>query len=428
MAKIDFSKYSDEELERIAGMNKAVPSQEKKQNINIEEMLKFNPQFNAIGKIPEGFARGAIQGIGDTGASIANAPISIAEHLSGHKLPHVPHPNLLNENPSSVGESAAQTLGNFAGGLVGPGGVALKGVQLAGKGYKALNAGKELPLIAKMLAGSAGGAAEGALGNESNRMLGAELGGALGGLGQAAISALNFAKGIKSKNIAKSITDEMNRLKGHFGEVFSSHLHAGEEAGANDFLRPQAINQSLFKKAGKTKQLHALEQYNMNPTLSGAHEAQSDLNKLISKYKFKQDEKIDRDLYKEAIKAKNRLRQQISEAFEKSGTKQHGAGYEQARQDYKNYMAPYLNSPAIQGLHGTKTYGNPTIRPGKFADKLLGEENFLAGVGQNHPELLAREKYNKLKGSKLAHAVALGTAGGAAAQFLPYQIRKILGL
>jgi hypothetical protein len=375
----------------------------------------------------KGVLHGAGQAIGDIGSSAINYPISLAERVSGNQLPHVPHPNLINKNPESFGESLGQTLGQAFGGLAVPGGAALKGAQLAEKGYQALRAGRELPALGKMIGAGLGGAAEGYLGNEENRPLGAKIGAALGAGGQGIASGLNFAKSLKSKNIAKSITDEMNRLKGHFGEVFSSHLHEGEQAGANRFLKHQPVNQSLFKKAGESKQLHALEEYNANPTLSNAHEAQSDLNKLLSKYAFKKENKVDRDIYKEALKTKNRLLQQISDAFEKSGRSSHGAGYQNARIDYANELGPYLNSPSIKALTGRGNRGISTLRPNKFADKLLQEEEFLTQSGSKHPELLAREKYNKLKGSKLAHGVALGAAGGLAANFLPHHIRKILG-
>jgi hypothetical protein len=377
------------------------------------------------------YAKGALHGMGqvagDVGSSAINWPISGIEYLTGNKLPHVPHPNLINKQPCSLGESIGQTLGQLGAGLGLPGGAAVKTAQLANKGYQALRAGKQLPLIGKLLAGSAGGALEGAAGNEDNRTLGAGIGSVLGGIGQGANSAINLARGISSKNIAKQIGNEVERLGSEFNERFTRHLTSGEESGANQFLQKEKGNIPLLKKAGEGKLAYGLEQFNKNPTLISAHKAQSDLNKIISKYSKSREGSLEADVYDEALKLKNRLLLKISEAFEKSGSKDHGLGYQQSRVDYATKMAPYLESSAIQGLLGKNRRGVQTVRPGQFADKLLQEENFLAQAGHKHPELLQREKINKLKNSHLANTLAAGAAGATAGAFLPYQIRKLLG-
>jgi len=382
--------------------------------------------FKKLGRGYLNYAGGALRGmgqaVGDLGASTLNAPISGLEYLSGHKIPHVPHPNLINEHPGSLGESVGQTLGQLAGGFALPGGAGVKAAQLAGKGYSALRAGKELPLIGKLLAGSMGGAAEGALGNEENRTLGAELGGLLGGAGQGVASGINLAKNIRSKNIAQHVSDEVARMNQHFSNRFESALQGGEEAGANKFLKGEKTNLQLLKKEGNAKHVYALEKFNENPTLKNAHEAQRDLAKIERKYKNSQDNKLETDIYKTALKTKNRLLQKISEAFEKSGAKEHGESYHSARGEYLTEAVPYLESPAIQGLLGRGKSGAQTVRPKEFADKLLKEESFLARAGERHPGLLQREKTKKI----LKHPVTkLGAVG--AASYLPYEIQKLLG-
>jgi hypothetical protein len=388
--------------------------------------------FKRLGRGYLNYAGGSLRGMGqaagDLGASVLNAPIQLTEYLSGHQLPHVPHPHLINEHPESLGESIGQTLGQFSGGMMLPGGAGLKAAQLAGKGYSALRAGKQLPLIGKLLAGGAGGAAEGALGNEDNRMLGAELGGILGGAGQGVSSAINAYKGVKSSNIAKQISNEMSRLNEHFSDRFTGHLNAGEEAGANKFLKAErGAKIPLLKKAGEGKLAYGLEKFNENPTLANAHKAQSDLNKIVTKYSRSKEGSLESDVHAEALKLKNRMLQKISEAFEKSGAKEHGAGYNQARVDYATEAAPYLNSPAIGGLLGRNKRGVQTVRPSQFADKLLQEEDFMAQASHKHPELLQREKLNKIKKSHLGHMIAAGVAGAAGSTLLPYEIRKLLG-
>jgi hypothetical protein len=394
--------------------------------------------FKSLGQGYLNYAGGALRGmgqsIGDLGASALNAPISLAEYASGHKIPHVPHPNLVNQHPGSFGESLGQNLGQLAGGLALPGGAGMKAAQLAGKGYQALRGGEQLPLIARLLAGGAGGAAEGALGNEENRTLGAELGGLLGTAGHAIPQAINFAKSMSSKNIAKHVTDEINRLKENFNQRFTSHLEEGERAGANDFLNPQNGNIKLLKKAGETGQkkgekelTYALQKYNQNPNLTNAHYAQRDLGKIERLHKDSVSGTLESDAYKEALKLKNRLLQQISNSFEKSGAKEHGLGYQQARTEYAKEFAPYSDTEAINNLLGKNKLQTQTLRPEKFADVLLKDEDFLSRVGKKHEGLLRREKFNALKKNKLAQGAAMG-AGSLAAGFLPYEIAKLLGL
>lgn len=431
MANIDYSKYSDEELERIAsgGNSQGQTPKQDKTKLNYKEMLNFNPQFSEIGKIPRGLVRGAMQSAGDLGASALNAPIGAAEYLSGHKIPHVPHPDFLNKNPSSVGESAAQTIGQLAGGFALPGGAGLKAAQLAGKGYKALQAGKELPLIGKLLAGSVGGAAEGALGNEENRKFGAELGAGLGAAGHGIPAVIKWANSMRSKDIAKHVSNEVGRLDKAYNERFTGHLKAGEEAGANEHLVREKANLANIRKAGESgskrgekKLTHALEEYNLNPTLTNAHNAQRDLGKLERMHAGAPEGTLEHRAYQEAKKIKNRMILKISEAFEKAGAKEHGTGYQQAREDFRKEVVPYINSKAISDLLGKNKERTQTLRPKEFADILLKDEQFLTQTGHKHPGLLRREKIKKAVKNP-ATIAALGYAAG----YLPDEIRKLLG-
>lgn len=415
---MDYSKYSDEELERIAsGTGSTTPQ---------EESGGFGQTLRGLGRGYLNYAGGALRGMGqaagDLGASAINWPLSGIEHLTGKKLPHVPHPHLINENPDSMAESIGQTLGQLTGGIALPGGTGVKAAQLANRGYQALRAGQELPLIGKLLAGGAGGAIEGAAANEESRGLGSVLGGIAGTAGYAIPAAINFGRGMMSKNISKEIQNEVSRLGQHFNDRFTSHLLAGEEAGANQFLKAEKAKMNLFKKVGEGKLAYGLEKFNENPTLINAHKAQSDLNKIVSKYSRSKEGSLEADVYDEALKLKNRLLQKISNAFDKSGVGEHGAGYQQARVDYAQQAAPYLDSPTISGLLGKNKRAVQTVRPSQFADKLLQEEDFLAQAGQKHPSLLRREKTKNI----IKHPITkLGAIG--AASYLPYEIRKLLG-
>lgn len=405
----DLSKYSDEELDRM------------------EAQLSKPGILKSLGQgylnYAKGALRGTAQGLGDIGASVANAPIGLAEYFTGSKIPHVPHPDLLNKNPSSLSESIGQNLGEITAGFDVPGGLALKSANIANKGYKALRAGQELPTVGKIIAATLGGAGEGALGNEENRGLGAVTGGLIGGGAQGLSSGIRLARNIKSKNIAKDVENEVNRMSQDFNNRFTSHLNEGEEAGANQFLKPEKkAKLDVLKKAKQGKLLYGLEKYNENPTLNNAHNAQSDLNKISNKFANAKEGTLEHDAYKESLKLKNRLLQKISDAFEKSGSKEHGAGYQQARVDYAKEAGPYLNSPTVKGYLGKNKRGTRTIRPSQFADKLLQEEDFLARAGHKHPGLLQREIAKHIAKHPVTKLAAV-----AGASYLPYEVQKLLG-
>lgn len=412
----DLSKYSDEELDKM----ESDLLRKSSNNSSYEQPGLFKSLGQGYLNYAKGAIRGTGQAMGDIGASAINAPISIAEHLSGSHLPHVPHPHLINEHPESLGENIGQILGQLTGGLEVPGGAALKTAELANLGYKGLRAGKELPLIGKLIAGSAGGAIEGGLGNEENRKLGAGIGALTGSTIQGVNSAFNLP--LRSKNIAKDVENEVKRMDKDFNNRFTTHLNEGEKAGANEYLNPEkSAKIPLLKKAGQAKLAHGIQEYNKSPTLTNAHKAQSDLNKIVNRFSKSREGSLEADAYDEALKLKNRILQKISEAFEKSGAKKHGEGYQKARVDYAKEAGPYLNSPTIKGYMGKNKSGARTVRPGQFADKLLQEEDFLARAGHKHPGLLHREIAKNI----IKHPVAkLGAVAGAS--YLPYEIRKLL--
>jgi hypothetical protein len=420
MAK-NYSKYSDDELMKIAG------SQPDKATIDFNNQLQqnigagisgflsnipnailnvFKSQAEnegvpaPIAELSKGVSLGGTQGLSDIGLSVTNL----------FRQNKIPHPDILNENPQSIYENIGQNVGKIAAPLAIPGLSAVKGAQLAPN------------LISKLLLGSGLGAAEGYAMNEGNRGEGAILGSLLGGGSQGASSLLNLSRNIQSKNIAKHVSNEVDRMNKHFNNRFENALLSGEEAGANEFLRGEKANIKLLKKEGNAKNVYALEKFNANPTLKGAHEAQKDLAKIERKYKNRQENKLETDIYKEALKSKNRILQKISDAFEKSGAKEHGESYQNARAEYLTEAVPYIESPAIRGLLGKNKTNAQTIRPKEFADKLLQEEEFLARAGEKHPGLLQREKTKKIIKHPLTKLGAV-----AAISYLPYEIQKLLG-
>ncbi len=403
--------------------------------IDLFERSKQPPE-GMLSKLGHGYlnyAKGALRGtgqaLGDLGASAITLPISGIENLTGTTIPHVPHPDLLNKSPGSLSESIGQSLGELTGGIGLPIGAGAKAVQLANKGYKAIRSGKELSRVGKLIASGLGGAGEGYLGNEEDRGQGAKVGAALGLAGEAVPAAINFGRSLTSKNIAKSIQEEFHQLEDKFRDRFTHHLESGEAAGANKHLTPEEADISLLRHRGKNSELvKPLEEYNKNPTLKGAHEAQSNLGKIERRYKSSEDNAA---IYHEAKQAKNRLLQKISQGFENSGVPEHGQGYGQARADFATESAPYLNNRAISGLIGRTPTGQKTVREENLV-KLFSmnpeqAEEFLTRRGFKHPGLKRRTKLE----STLKHPVTkagLAVGGGIAASYLPYYIAKALGL
>jgi hypothetical protein len=248
------------------------------------------------------------------------------------------------------------------------------------------------------------------------------LGGLIGGGGHLLGQAINAMRGMNSSNIANEIKSFISNQKEHFGKEFNTALSAAEKEGADKLLDLLKGKLGLFTKSGDTKKLYGLIEYNKNPTLINAHNAQRDLGQIERKYKGSAKDSLEYDVLKEARRLKEGLLNKIAYAMEQSaGNAEH---YSNLRTEYKDILAPYLNSPSISGLRQV----NPSIRPAKFADKLLEEENFMAKAGQNHPNLLRREKYNAIKKNPFVKGAAVGTAALGITPFLPYAIAKALGL
>jgi hypothetical protein len=116
---------------------------------------------NQIGWL-KGGARGAAQSIGDIGASIGNLPAQGVEHFTGKRPYSIPHPQLLNEHPTSFGESFGQKAGKNLP----------RWAIEAYLAHRIAPIGGRNPLL-RIGAGGAGGAGVGYAANEENRASGA---------------------------------------------------------------------------------------------------------------------------------------------------------------------------------------------------------------------------------------------------------------
>lgn len=366
----------------------------------------FKSLMQAQGNYLKGAAKGSLQGLGDFGASAANAPISLAEKLLGQEMPHVPHPHLLEEQPGSLSELIGQKVGKNAAPLLIPGSAAFKAASLVPKAARNASLMAKIGSnVGKLSAAGAAGAATGYLGNEENRAQGALQGGIEGISGVGLGSSIKALSSLKSKNIAKDITKTMEDLKKSYIPKFEKPLEEGEKSGANNFLKSQSEPIKSMNKIGNQDYLHGVRKHNKNPSLTSAHEAQRDINYYISDLMTKKKSVLRDDAIKEAKLVKTNLLDSISDAFKKSGNDHLSNEYKQARIGYKEELGPYLNSKIIQ------QYQKGNIRKGKFADAILQDEKFLAKRGEHHPELRQREIISKiLKNPITKHAAGYGLA------------------
>lgn len=350
------------------------------------------------------------------GGQPIRGPMDIMQTPEGASGARIAEMEIAQRNP----ESSARSFGQAIGGIAAPAALSAYSGQFAVPAAEGLASSMGLsaganPIrmaIARALGAGAGGAAEGYItGNEENRVGSALMGGLSAGTFQIGSDLLKTL----SSSIAGNVENTVTKLKDSYGKKFESVLEAGENAGANQFLKPMSeATVDAIKDSKYTKQSNSLINYNKNPTLKNAHKAQADLNKIV-----RMAEKSGNKIGDEALKAQNHLMVQIGNAFEKSGAKDALSGYQLLRKEYSENVVPYLNSRSVQALIKKE------LRPQKFAGEVLKEQDFLAKVGQSHPDLMLRESLSDIGSSKLGQA-ALGVGGLAVAQAsgLPYHIQK----
>ena len=375
----------------------------KKIGLPSEEMQAFIKTDEGIIKpFLRGTVKGAGQTLGDIIASTVNYPIEKLESYTGKQYPHVPHPNLINQEPVSTAESIGQNIGEFGSAFAIPGGVSLRVA-------KALRAA---PGLIRGFGSAGAGALEGYLGHEDNRQLGGVLGGVLGGTATAIPALLKAAKNYSSEGIAKDVINRFKNLKKEYNVKYDTLLsNASEELPIKKF-KPVAIDKELLKKAGKTKKdLHAIDKFNQNPTLENAHWAKSELGKIENASRA-EGGNLNIDVSKSVNKATENLKKQIQENLKKIKNKNYAEEYENLSKSFKNEVVPYMESKTIYNL--TKKE-NP-LHPRYALKGFLREENTLSALGKHHPELRQREIIHNLLQNKLLMALlGSGLAGGAGA-------------
>ncbi len=399
---MNLSHLTDEELKDIVGNYSSskestpIPSNESENN-GISEAL------SALGHGYTNYAKGALRGtgqaLGDIGASIGNLGISGAEKLFGKKIPHIPHPDLINKSPGSSAESFGQELSQLVAPFTVPG-VA---------GYKAANLGKNL--LQKLLISGGTGAGIGYAENEDNRGLGALTGlaGGLIGGGAPALSKL------RSKNIAQELSGEKASVVSKYKDLYKNLF--GENK--NDLIKKPNINAEKIIQHSSKDYNSGLKNFLSNPTLENAQNAQSDMGKFVS---YLNKSSMSKPLTSQKLKAleaakdaQKRLRGSIMTELEKISPGK-AEEYGKITKGYGEEVVPFTRSKYLTEFEKGDLGSKDLIK------KLLNDPKFMAQVSKKIPTLNQRKNLEALKNNKLATGAAIGV--GAA--YLPYEIRKLL--
>lgn len=373
-------------------------------------------------RIPEiagGFLQGSIQGA----ESIANLPLMGISKLTGKDvtLPYVNLQKYARQDPAS----RAAFFGGEVGGALLPGAAAYKGAQ--GALGKVLNPSLAREAIAGATAGGAVSGGE----DESNRILGAALGGAI-----------PLTLGLTSKKIASNVVKKQQQLDKYFNKKYDSIFGRIKDAGlSNQDLRiPQSLKGESGKKlvkdlaSGNRDYQKTLNKFIDNPNFENAHKAQSDLRKFSSFLQGQIDTaaRTGKPVSEEKfarIKLAGNLRDRVRGAMQQflldnnkgDILKDYGAITSQ----YRQLMVPYLN-PA------TARYEQGLTRPTDFVKELLNQEKFTkpGGAYKQIPGLGTRRVLNKTPAGalleKALQGAALSTGAGAAYQLGLPSIGRIL--
>lgn len=355
-----------------------------------------------IKNLGRGLLRGAGQTLGDIGASVLNYPIEKLESFTGKQIPHIPHPNLINQEPTGLAETIGQNVGQLGASFAIPFGA-------AGRVAKLL---KSAPGLVRGLGAAGTGALEGYLGSEDNRKLGGVTGGLIGGAATAIPALVKAGKAYTSEGIAKDIIKRFNKLKKEYNVKYDTLLEKASEEAPTKKLKSTLVNRDLFIKGGFNKDLHALDKFNQNPTLENAHRAQSALGSIARESKAKGGD-LNFDISKSANIARDNLKNQIIENLQKIKNKKYHEEYKQLSENYKKDVVPYLESPTITKL----TTKKPNKLHPRYAYKgLINEEETLSALGQHHPKLRQREILeNVMKNTIVQNLLKYGALGGTGA-------------
>lgn len=370
----------------LAQLNGSTPTQSSFLDKAAGMADKFNNLIEGA-HLPE-VGAGFLQGAGDVGASLGN----LIARPFGHPIPH---PNFQKYFGNSLGSKIA-----FGAGELG------SQIPLMASGAATIgrltNIGSKAGLSGRVAQGTVSG---GLLGEN-------EEGGRLGGIvtGGVLPIASSTVKGIAkmgSNKISDNVLKALRSTEKEYKQKFKSIFKEADRSGINRGLKRVEHDSHILARGGDKDYIHALQEYNYNPTLSNAHSAQSDLGKYIANI-GRPKNSLERHAKNEAKYVQKTLKENMIEHMHSKGRVDLALKYLDAKEGYKNELLPYLKSKPIKALQEGE------IRKKNFANAIAKDEKFMSKIGQyRHPEISRRETMSKVLNSK-AGQYGIGTALGSA--------------
>lgn len=328
--------------------------------------LNDRAQPNAVRRFGRGLAAGALEGAANVAPSIANAVISPIAKLFGKEygLPYADLSSFSGETPAG---KAGHMTGNVAG-LIGPGGIA----------FKALSKMLGKPSLVKQAAAASGTGA--LLGGSENELLSRGIGAALG--------AIPLGHGVISKTVADKAVGRKQELGKYFGKEYEDILNTADKLIPQGVRIPSPIQSEEALKKLKplgSDAVNTLRAFLNKPSLRTAHEAQSDLGKIVRDFENKN---IGKNLLSSEIKAvreaanlRKRIKGTMQDAFVKNKLEPLGKRYQELNYEYAGKMPQYLIKEIGKYEH------NPAGTSPRAVTKAMHKEQGKAGNKQHYKEI-----------------------------------------
>lgn len=315
-------------------------------------------------------AAGLVTGVEKTGENILNAPGAAINSLGGN-VPKFNIPDYLNPSASpNMPQDSLSRLANLGGQLIGEAGSA-GGVY--GLGSKALGLGAKTPLYVRALLG--GGT--GALTSDSDQLGGRGLGSVLGGV-------LPMTHGLSKSTIGKRASEISENIENKFHNLYGDLFKEANKLSSANVRIPHGLQElshdvnSMMKEARRVnkggRNVESLNRFTKEPTLENAHDAQSNLGKIIRNLKNASKKE---DIGTEGIKAirtaedlQKRIRGGMQQWFAKAGNNHLASEYGNITKQYAKEAAPFKIPEIRKFQHGKGSAS-------KITQALLNEPQFL---------------------------------------------------
>jgi hypothetical protein len=402
---------------------KSVPNEQK------ESLLSLNGLANATEKYINKPLQNA--GLPNLGAGILSAPPKLARNLinfpgailntvAGTHIPKAELPDWLNPSSSkNLGHSPMQNAMGAAGDLIGD-------VVTGGKAFNMLNKAAGVKATTSLAKRAALGAATGAGLSDSDQFGGRTLGGVLGGLAP-------LISGVSKSTIGKRAGELYSENKKDYKALYNKIFKEAEGMPIKDELSvPKKLQErtedvkELFKNS-KYKLGAGVKRFESNPTLKNAHDAQSDLGKIIRGFeeRLKKGESLasgENTALKAARDMQKRIRGTMQQHFVKGGRQDLASEYGNTTQGYATKVAPLSGKSMSKyqaGEGSAKKVAKDLLANNKFAESELAKQIPGYGVKKAIHDIPTSVKL----GVPPAVIFALSKLGVP----IPYELRKLFG-